>query len=347
MAARENSHPLFQHYPQLTSSLPIVPFGTPPSPVRRLVSLERHAGTGEIWLKNDGLYGTVYGGNKARKLEFILAEALRRRVATVITFGGLGSHHCLATALYARQVGLRSSVVLVDQPITEEVNESLRRLEESGARLYRTGSESAVRATLLAGWLVLHHARWRRPRLPYMIWPGGSTALGSVGYVNAALELAEQVRRGNLPAPRSIFVSLGSNGTAAGLLLGLRLAGLDSRLVAAKVSQYPTVSAGGVARLANRTAALLRSRGADVPAPHFRSRDLTVIDGFIGAGYGHPTPEGEAAKALLQESEGLGLDLTYTAKTVAALLAPISQRAISEGPILYWHTLNALPLPGE
>ncbi|MDP2675618.1 MAG: pyridoxal-phosphate dependent enzyme [Dehalococcoidia bacterium] len=336
---------MFRRYPQLRSSLPIVPFGTPPSPVRRLVSLERHVGQGEIWLKNDGLFGTIYGGNKTRKLEFILADALQRRVSTVITFGGLGSHHCLATALYARQVGLRSSVVLADQPMTEDVRENLRRLEESGARLHHAGSPA--RAVFLTPWLALRCARWRRPRLPYVIRPGGSTALGSVGYVNAALELAEQVRLGDLPAPRCIFVPLGSNGTAAGLLLGLRLAGLDTRLVAVRVSDYPTVGARGVARLANGTARLLRSRGADVPAPHFRSRNLTVIDGFVGGGYGHPTPEAEAASVLLEESEGLRLDLTYTAKTVAALLALIRQHAISEGPILYWHTLNALSPGGE
>jgi D-cysteine desulfhydrase len=171
--------------------------------------------------------------------------------------------------------------------------------------------------------------------------------LGSVGYVSAALELAEQVRRGDLPAPQSIFVPLGSNGTAAGLLVGLRLAGLDTRLVAVRVSGYPTIGARGVARLANAAVKLLRSRGADVLAARFRSRDLTVIDGFMGGGYGHPTPEAEAARVLLEESEGLRLDLTYTAKTVAALLALIRQRAISEGPVLYWHTLNALPPGGE
>jgi D-cysteine desulfhydrase len=345
MIENETDCPLFRRYPQLVSSLPRMSFGSPPSPVCRLSSLEQRVRQADIWLKNDGVYGTVYGGNKVRKLEFILADAMQGRHSTLITFGGLGSHHCLATALYGRQVGLTSSLVLVDQPITDDVRENVRRLEESGARLHHAGSPA--KAVFLAGWLALRYAQWSRPRLPYLLWPGGSTALGSLGYVNAALELAEQVRNGDLPAPRSIILALGSNGTAAGLLAGLRLAGLEARLFAVRVSQYPTVGDGGVVRLANAAVRLLRAHGADAPAPDFRPRDLTVIRDCMGRGYGHPTPEAEAARALLEECEGLRLDLTYTAKTMAALLAMIAQASISPGPVLYWHTLNALPLGPE
>jgi len=334
---------LFQRYRGLSSSLPRLRLGTSPSPVRRLAGLERRIGPGEIWVKNDGSYGTVYGGNKTRKLEFILADVLRRGASTIITFGGMGSHHCLATALYAPLFGLKTVLVLVDQPTTDEVRTNIERLRASGARLHH--AHSPVRAALLGGWLALRHASLSRPRLPYVLWPGGSTAVGCLGYVNAALELGQQVEAAELPRPASIVVPLGSNGTAAGLLLGLRLAGLDSRLIAVRVSHYPGVGAAGVARLANAAARLLRSRGAGIPQTPFVPADLRVVESYLGRGYSYPTAEAEAAKDLVLQAEGLQLDLTYTAKAFAAVLALLQTGLLPKGPVLYWHTLNALPLP--
>jgi D-cysteine desulfhydrase len=155
------------------------------------------------------------------------------------------------------------------------------------------------------------------------------------------MEMADQVREGLLPQPRAVLLPLGSNGTAAGLLLGLRLAGLDTSVIAVQVSDMPTVSARGVARLANATARLLRRRGASIPSRSFRPDDLTVISEAEARRYGHPTREGEEAKELLSRLEGLTLDSTYTAKTVASLIG----RPDLPRPLLYWHTLNAHTLP--
>jgi D-cysteine desulfhydrase len=123
--------------------------------------------------------------------------------------------------------------------------------------------------------------------------------------------------------------------------LGLRLAGLDTSVIAVQVSDMPTVSARGVARLANATARLLRRRGASIPSRSFRPDDLTVISEAEARRYGHPTREGEEAKELLSRLEGLTLDSTYTAKTVASLIG----RPDLPRPLLYWHTLNAHTLP--
>jgi D-cysteine desulfhydrase len=332
--------PLFAAYPELETSLPRVVLTSGPSPVRRLSALEEQLGRPDLWLKNDGLLGTMYGGNKIRKLEFILADVLRRRFSTILTFGGTGSHHCLATALYAPELRIRVAAVLVEQPETDEVRENLRQLEQAGARTVRTGGLSS--AVVRAAWLILQNTHvGLPPRPPYFLRPGGSTPVGCVGYVNAAFELADQVRQGLLPEPRTIVLPLGSNGTAAGLLLGLRLAELDASVIAVQVSDIPTVGAAGVARLANATARLLRRRGASIPPLSFDPHDLTVISDAKVRRYGHPTPKGEEAKDLLSRLEGLELDSTYTAKTVAALI----ERDDLPRPLLYWHTLNAHTFP--
>ena len=342
-AVETPAFPLYARYPQLATSLPRLPLYHGPSPVAELTQL----GGKPVWVKNDGLYGTVYGGNKPRKLEFILPDVRSTGASTIVTFGGLGTHHGLATALYARQQGLRTVLLLLDQPVDDVVRRELCWFQEAGAVLHYTATVRRTR--LLALPIFLRYIDWRRRKLPYLLPPGGSTALSSVGYVNAALELADQVAAGELPEPKTVVVALGSAGTAAGLALGLRLAGLSSRLVAVRVSDVLALTAGRVARLANATAGLMRRRGADLPSAEVEPAAITVVSDWLGQGYGHSTPEGERARTLLQEKCGLSLDLTYTAKTVAALLALLEDGRL-EGPTLYWHTYNALlppfPEPG-
>ncbi len=217
---------------------------------------------------------------------------------------------------------------------------NLRMLASADARTTRAGNliSAVARAVRLA---VRCTEFGFPPRLPYLLWVGSSTPLGCLGYVNAALEMAEQVREGLLPEPRAVLLPLGSCGTAAGLLLGLRLAGLDTAVIAVQVSDMPTVGAHTVSRLANSTARLLRRRGASLPSFSFRSSDITVISTRRARRYGHPTRKAEEAKELVSRLEGLALDSTYTAKTIAALIGGPGLPT----PLLYWHTLNAHPLP--
>ena len=329
--------PLYSRYPQLEASLPRLALSQGPSPVSELAGLGGKA----VWIKNDGLYGTIYGGNKPRKLEFILPDVRRKGAATIITFGGLGTHHGLATTLYGRQQDLRTVLLLVDQPVDSTVRRQLCWLQQAGAILRYTGTRR--RTMLWAPLVLLRYADWRRRKLPYPLPPGGSSPLGILGFVNAAFELADQVAAGELPEPKSVVVALGSGGTAAGLALGLHLAGLRSRLVAVRVSDPETPRT--VARLANATARLMRSRGAALPSAKIAPAAITVFSDWAGEGYGYLTPEAKRAQALLQEREGLALEQTYTAKTMAAILAMLEDGRLDEGPTLYWHTYNALPPP--
>ena len=197
----------------------------------------------------------------------------------------------------------------------------LERLRASGATLHFT--HTTARTVAAAPWLLLRH------RLPYVLPAGGSSPLGALGYVEGALELAEQVRDGTLPEPTHVVCAAGSGGTAAGLLLGLRMAGLRTKVLAVVVNDRLKLDHAKLLKLARRSARLLRERGAPgVPDPSPEA--LVVTHDFLGPGYGRPTPESESAMAAAGD---LGLDPVYTAKAMAAALA-----FDAPGPLLYLHT---------
>lgn len=321
---------LHARFPSLAGSLPHVALGASPTPVRRL----RDVGGAEVWLKDDGAFGDGgWGGNKVRKLEWILPDARRRGSSTVLTFGALATNHGLATALYAREHGLGAVVVLVDQPVDEHVRAQLRRLETSGATLYHTHTKLRT-ARALPRLLARHRSK---RRLPYVLPAGGSSAVGALGYVEAAFEIAEQVAAGTMPEPSHAVVALGSGGTSAGLTLGLRLAGLRTRLIGVVVNDKLRLDARTTARLAGRSARLLRRRGASLSADPPRADEVTITRRFLGPGYGCPTGEAQDARAAARD-EGLELDPVYTAKAFAGVRALAPEGAFGSGPVLFVNT---------
>ena len=163
--------------------------------------------------------------------------------------------------------------------------------------------------------------------------------MGTLGYVEAGLEIGAQVAAGDLPEPAHVFVPLGSGGTAAGLTLGLRLAGLKSRVVGVVVNDRLRLDGKAIARLANRSARLLQNRGAGpLKAAPIADGSLDTPTDWIGAGYGARTDEAERARELAEEREGLRLDPVYTGKAMAALLAMGNRGDLGSGPALFVHT---------
>jgi D-cysteine desulfhydrase len=321
---------------QLDVDLERVPLGEGPTPVRELVHLGEERGQAPIWIKDDGAY-SAFGGNKARKLAWLLADARRRRKRTILTGGALGTNHGLATALFARRLGMRTVLVLVPQPDSEHVRRQLERIRDTGAELHFPGGVG--RAYALAAWLMLGRAS-PPANLPYFLRPGGSVPLGCVGYVEAAIELSEQIEAGELPEPSHVVVALGSGGTAAGLLAGLRLAGLRSRLVCVLVNDLVRVDERTVAKLARRTLRLLRKRGSNVGEVEIVTAEIDIERGWLGPGYGHSTPAADRATDLFGEREQIVLEPVYTSKAVAAMLELNRRGAFGPGPLLYWHTYS-------
>lgn len=332
--------PLFERYPVLARSLPRVVLSDGPGPVSRLGGISRRTGH-EVWMKNDGLYGRVYGGNKPRKLEFVLPRALATGARTIMTTGPLGTHHGLATALYGRELGLKVALLLTYQRPNDHIVRQLCRMQRAGAALHytRSGPTTAV----LAPYLALKYAARDRGRRPYLLPPGGSTPLGALGYVSAAFELAAQVKAGEVPEPDSIVIPVGTGGTAAGLALGLSLAGLRTGIVGVAITRAPTTWALTVRRLAMETASLMRRHGVSDLVD--RLADVTVHGRWLGGGYGLATRESDEALQLMEAEEGVRLEPTYTAKTVAGLI-DLCAKGDVPGTVLYWHTYDAR-LAGE
>jgi D-cysteine desulfhydrase len=177
---------------------------------------------------------------------------------------------------------------------------------------------------------------WVRGEPPGLIPTGGTSVLGALGYLNAGLELAEQVDAGLLPEPTAIFVALGSGGTVAGLLAGLRLGGLSSRVVAVLVTDILPPSHRRLLRLSRACLA----RWAPAARVTLSAQDLEIERGFVGGGYGAPTPEADAARRLLLDAEGIALETTYTAKCLAAMLRQAAARTSGE-PLLFWDTFSS------
>ena len=334
---------LLQEHPELAERLPWVGLTSCPTRVHRLSGLGKALGAGEIWIKRDDESCPWYGGNKPRKLEFLLGEARARGHDALLTFGALGSNHALATAICGAKTGFSTELVLVPQPVTAHVRRNLLAAHRAGARLRFAPSKLhavaiAARAEAAARLAV------RRP--PYRIPPGGSSPLGTLGYVSAALELKRQVLAGELPEPDVVFVPLGSNGTMAGLIAGMRLAAMDTRVVGVRVSDMLRLSSATVARLASRTLRLLGRLSPELAADAVSPRDVTVLDGYLGAGYGQPTVEGRRAVDLMREHEAIELEGTYTGKTLAAMIDHVATRP-SGAPVLFWNTFSSVELPSS
>ena len=330
---------LVRRYPKL-ARLPRHALTALPTPVRPLDRLARRRDLSGLWIKRDDVSGALYGGNKPRKLEWLLGAARARGRRSVITFGGIGTHHGLATAIGARDAGMHSVLVLLPQPVTAHVRHNLLLAYAVGAELHLAASVAGVAAIALR----LCGGALLRGRPLAIVPAGGSSALGTIGYVNAALELADQVRAGAMPEPDAIFVPLGSGGTAAGLALGCRLAGLRSRVVAVLVSDILPPSLARLASLGRATLRRLQRAAPEIPPVVVRPDDLTIVRGYLGAAYGAVTEAGLAAQRVLAEEEGIVLETTYTAKCMAALLDLASRPPYRGRPLLFWNTYSSVDL---
>ena len=329
-------HALERRFPALAGRLPRRALARVPTAVHRLAALERAAGTGELWVKRDDRTGDRYGGNKVRKLEWVLADALGRGHRAVLTTGALGSNHALATTIYAGMLGLETHLVLIPQPVTPHVRRTLLLDHAHGAVIHFAPTIAAARRVAIG---VLLRGTLRGAR-PYLVPTGGSSVTGTLGYVNAGVELALQVEAGELPEPAAVVVPLGSGGTAAGLMAGLRLGGLATRVIAVRVTDLLPPTPQLLDRLARGALRVLTRLDPGLPRVVLAPDDVVIRSEWLGAGYGAPTSDGEAAARLAATTEDLVLETTYGAKALAAALA--LGRAGSMAPLLFWHTYSSV-----
>jgi len=324
---------LFRAFPGLARKIPHRPFLPGPTPI---TPLEGPGLPDGVSVKRDDEATPLYGGNKPRKLEFLVGAACEQGSRRLLTTGGLGTNHGLATTMLGREAGLETTLVLVDQPLTPEVRESLRLFSAWGARV--VDGRNVRGAALRGSWAFARSAL--RGERPFLVPTGGSNATGVLGAVSMALELGEQVRDGSLPEPVNAYVAVGSGGSLAGLTLGLRLARLATRPVGVLVSDILPPTPKSLARLARRTLALMRRADPTVPEVAVSPGDFPLVTRQLGPGYGAPTAAGGEAIELAAGG-GLHLDPTYTAKGFAELLARARTGALTT-PALFWNTFNAV-----
>jgi len=339
MTSVEEIPAIFKCYPDLGDSIDYINLDTMPSQVHRLDNL----GHGDLWIKRNDKLSTVYGGNKVRRLEFVLAEVLEKRKSRVVTLGAIGTNHGLATAIYCKRLGIKCKLILYDQEVTPYVRENLRLYHKYGADMVYAGN------MINAGRRYYLDQRLRHP-MSYFLYAGGSSPIATVGSVNAAFEFKEQLDRGDMPAPKYVICPTASNGTMGGLMLGFALAGIDTTVIGVRVGvdrwgpmEFNTPRT--VKSMIRRVYKVLKRSSKMIP-------DVTVpepvmLNDYVGKGYGYVTQESLRAVEIFKEKENIKLEPVYTGKTCAALLDFIKDKDRSNDTVLYWHTYNSVDLSEE
>lgn len=339
-----NNLPLFRQFPAL-ETLPNISLCHFPTPVDVLdatrLSDQPGSWPASLHIKRDDLSAADYGGNKIRKLEFLLAQAQQSGCSKVLTFGFAGSNFAAATAWHARKQNIGCISMLLPQPGADYLKKNLLIQLNAGAELHL--QQSPLRLGIDSIWqMMLHTVRDRS--LPLWIPAGGSNAVGVMGFVNAALELVEQCQSSALPLPDRIYLAMGSMGSAVGLALGLELIGAPTQVIAARVVDSQFASQKKATALISQCCKLLSRNGVQPPRVEDVMARILIRDEFFGQGYGHSDARTTEAIDVFQSLYGTQLDPTYSGKAAACLISDIRSGQLKDKHVLYWHTSNSSDL---
>jgi L-cysteate sulfo-lyase len=299
-----------------------------PTPLEPLDRLSAALGGPRLWIKRDDQTGLAAGGNKTRKLELLIAEALAQRASVVLTVGAVQSNHCRQTAAAAARAGLACALVLRGTaPAREQWTGNLLLDELLGARIVWAGDRD--REAVMEASAQDEHAAGGRP---YLIPLGGSNVVGAAAYALAFAELWGQMQERGIAFDRIVFAS-SSGGTQAGLVAGAAHCGYDGQLLGIGIDQTSAELSALVSPLAAEVCRHLAIAGPPPP------RLVAVDDGYLGGGYAVMGDAEREAIRLLAQTEGILLDPVYTGRAMAGLLDQIKHSVIGPGEtVLFWHT---------
>ena len=301
--------------------IPRLRFANLPTPIEPLPRLSAFLGGPRLFVKRDDLTGLALGGNKTRKLEYLLAEAQANGARTLVTAGAVQSNHCRQTAAAAARFGLDCILVLSGRP-PEQATGNLLLDHFFGAELvFKAPSGNAALKEVF-------DEAWAGGRRPYLVPYGGSNATGAAAYAAAFDEYLAQ----NVAADWIVLAS-SSGGTQAGLAAGARRAGWGGRILGISIDSQAADLQAGVAALAAETSEKLGQR------IHFLPADILVNADYLGGGYGVPGDAEREAIHLFARQEGLLLDPVYTGRAAAGLIDLIRRGFFKAGEtVLFWHT---------
>jgi len=313
-------------------TLPTVNLGFFPTPIHELKTLSKKLGGPQIFIKRDDLTGLALGGNKIRKLAFILGDALQQGADTIITAGASQSNHCRQTAAAAARLQLDCHLLLGGEaPPQYQGNLLLDKL--FGSHIHWSGKHRKgedipqLIATLKA-----------QNKQPYCVPYGGSNELGAMGFIQASEELARQTQASAIKISHLIFAS-SSGGTHAGLMLGKQLLDAPYQVIGINIDKDESGErsfADTIITLANQTARFINQ------PEHFSQDDLNLNHNYTGNGYGVIGEREKQAIALLAQTEGILLDPVYTGRAMGGLIDMIQRGELTrKDTVLFWHTGGA------
>jgi len=310
--------------------IPRLRFAHLPTPIEPMPRLSAALGGPALWIKRDDQTGLALGGNKTRKLEYLVAEAQANGARTLITAGAVQSNHCRQTAAAAARFGYGCILVLYgDKP--DEINGNLLLDSMLGAEIVWT-TRLQRDETLKAAF----DRAWADGKRPYLIPYGGSSPAGAAGYVTAMGELMQQCKHEDIPSFDQVVFASSSGGTHAGLALGARLYAYPGRVLGISIDEQEAVLQQRVAALATHTAELLGEQLT------FTAADIHVNASYLGGGYGVMDQPEEEAIHLFAHYEGVLLDPVYTGRCAAGLVDLIrGGKFRKDETILFWHTGGA------
>lgn len=322
------------------SKFPRVRLGHLPTPLERLDRLSEHLGGPYIWVKRDDCTGLSSGGNKTRKLEFLMADALKSGADTIITQGATQSNHARQTAAAAAKLGLKCHILLEDRTGSEDWNYNANGNVLLDLLHGATVDKRPGGADMNAEMEALANALREEGAKPYIIPGGGSNAIGALGYVNCARELSEQAAEIGLKID-SLIHATGSSGTQAGLVTGLAAINSDIDLLGIGVRAPQEKQEQMVFDLAVKTAEVLD------PGLEIDRAAVKADCNYVGPGYGLPTDGMREALELLARTEGLLFDPVYSGKGLDGMIDLVKKGAFAgQKNIVFLHTGGSAALFG-
>lgn len=334
----QNNKPIFEAYPLLRERIGAVNLGVFPTPVLEITTgCNRN---NRLFVKRDDISGKLYGGNKVRKLEFLLADAQKQGANKVMTFGTVGSNHCLATTIYAKSLGLESIIMLTPQHNTYYLRGNILANLYYGADIhyFPTGEELKKREIEINE---MHMEK--NGRIPYRIPLGGSSPIGNLGFVNAAFELREQIDAGHIPEPDYLYIATGTLGTSAGLILGLRLLNMKTKVISVRINRELRVNYTDMLQQIRELYELIFDGDMSKFKDYQFEKAIHIEHSFFGDEYALFSKEGMEAIEWFKKNTGLLLDGTYTGKTMAAVLDDVNTKH-EDKTILFWNSKNSVDM---